>query len=68
LARGPETVFIVVIMLPTAAAVLEETTLDEPVMDTLKREFKMIANKMYKVGMQQSLHSYLLNDLDLLHI
>jgi hypothetical protein len=40
-----------VIMLPTASGALslEETTLDEPVMDTLKREFKMIANKMYKV-------------------
>jgi hypothetical protein len=38
-------------MLPTASGSsgLQETTLDEPVMDTLKREFRMIANKMYKV-------------------
>mmetsp|Transcript_51291 Transcript_51291/g.133946 ORF Transcript_51291/g.133946 Transcript_51291/m.133946 type:complete len:209 (-) Transcript_51291:77-703(-) len=37
-------------MLPTAnQPSLEETTLDEPVIVTLKREFNAIANKMYKV-------------------
>ena len=43
-------------MLPQSSG-LEETTLDEPVAETLKREFRGIANKVYKVNRLQILDS-----------
>jgi len=39
---------------PTTSSSLEETTLDEPVSETLNRELRAIANKMHKVAWMNS--------------
>mmetsp|Transcript_29168 Transcript_29168/g.58780 ORF Transcript_29168/g.58780 Transcript_29168/m.58780 type:complete len:203 (+) Transcript_29168:117-725(+) len=44
---------------------LQETTLDEPVSETLKRELKTIADKMYKVAIPSSDSKTQLRDWDL---